>query len=173
MKDYNGFSSSQRNRAQSWLNTQWSKGLLVKPTKCVACGQEHGVIDAHAEDYSEPFRAGVTDGFHLCFACHMMVHCRHRNQGRWLEYREIIESGLRSLPFFRRDWPRFERDFLRGSLHQGLFEASTVPERLTLYEIQLSQDAAHHRTSYRPVVELPENEIAQRPRSLNLTIMRR
>jgi hypothetical protein len=71
MKDYNGFSSAQRNGAQAWLRAEWASGRLAKPVRCCACGQDQGVIDAHAEDYSAPFRAGVTDGFHLCYVCHM------------------------------------------------------------------------------------------------------
>jgi hypothetical protein len=45
---------------------------LARPVKCCACGQEHGVIDAHAEDYSDPFAPGKTDQFPLCYRCHML-----------------------------------------------------------------------------------------------------
>jgi hypothetical protein len=79
VKDYNGFFGAQRDRAQRWLNREWGAGRLVRPSECVACGQTEGVIQAHAEDYSEPFRAGVTDGFHLCVICHTMVHFRSKN----------------------------------------------------------------------------------------------
>ena len=74
VKDYNGFSGAQRERAQRWLNKEWSAGRLARPPECVACGQTEGIIQAHAEDYSDPFRAGVTDEFHLCMTCHAMVH---------------------------------------------------------------------------------------------------
>jgi hypothetical protein len=80
LKGYNGFSYEQRVRAQSWLNAQWRSGALARPVACVACGQTAHPIDAHAEDYFEQFRKDVTDAFHLCFICHMMVHSRHRNQ---------------------------------------------------------------------------------------------
>lgn len=155
MKDYNGFSATQRNRAQRWLNQQWALGTLQRPRVCVACGQDHGVIDAHAEDYSEPFRAGVTDGFHLCFTCHMMVHCRHRNEERWLQYREIIESGHRlTMPFMMRNWPMFRELFLIKPIDIGLFTSVDVPERKALLEIQLSQDevAQRLRTDHLPVL---------------------
>jgi hypothetical protein len=145
MKDYNGFTSKQRDKAQRWLNAQWSAGTLPRPTRCVACGQEHGVIDAHAEDYSEPFRAGVTDRFHLCFPCHMMVHCRHRGPAKWEAYREIIERGFQTHPFLRRDWPRFEKEFLRGPLTMELFVPAPVQIRKALHEIELSQDEVRER----------------------------
>lgn len=170
MRDYNGFSSQQRNKAQRWLNAQWASGRLARPTQCVACGQVDGVIDAHAEDYSEPFRAGVTDGFHLCFCCHMMVHCRRRNDRRWMQYREIIEGGRRALPFIRRDWPRFAQQFLCGELRDEIFELSEIPTRLALFEIQLSQDKAFVRDSHLSL--LPHDEDAQ-SRRLVATITRR
>jgi hypothetical protein len=81
LKDYNGFSGKQRERAQRWLNKGWTAGRLARPSECVACGQTEGVIQAHAEDYLEPFRAGVTDGFHLCIICHAMVHARSKDSG--------------------------------------------------------------------------------------------
>jgi hypothetical protein len=52
VKDYNGFSGCQRDRAQRWLNKEWDAGGLARSSECVACGQTEGVIQAHAEDYS-------------------------------------------------------------------------------------------------------------------------
>jgi len=105
---YNGFTPHQRNKAQKWLNQQWASFRLSKPTVCCACGQDEGVMDAHAEDYSEPFQAGKTDAFHLCFRCHMMVHCRHRDKLGWMNYKQAIKSGIIFEPFFRRDWDKFK-----------------------------------------------------------------
>jgi hypothetical protein len=93
VKDYNGFAGKQRNRAQRWLNKEWSAGRLARPSECVACGQTEGIIEAHAENYSEPFRAGVTDAFHLCKRCHTKVHARSRNEKAWREYRAKIEAS--------------------------------------------------------------------------------
>lgn len=94
MKGYNGFTGEQRIEAQKWLNQQWDAGLLPKPTQCHACGQTKGRIDAHAEDYSIPYAAGKTDQYHLCFRCHMMVHCRFRNKAAWKLYIDCIASGI-------------------------------------------------------------------------------
>ena len=69
LKSYNGFSGEQRGRAQSWLNAQWRSGAITRPLECVACGQTAQPIDAHAEDYSEPFRKGLTDG--VSFVLHL------------------------------------------------------------------------------------------------------
>ena len=145
MKDYNGFTGAQRDRAQRWLNVQWASGKLQRPMRCVACGQTEGVIDAHAEDYSEPFAAGKTDGFHLCFVCHMMVHCRHRNQSAWREYRQFVESGGQAKPFRGRDWPGFQKVFLGPTIAMDAFRPVMPPTRKALLEIELSQDKIAQR----------------------------
>jgi hypothetical protein len=95
VKSYNGFTPAQRNKAQGWLNAQWSSGSLARPAECCACGQTGGVIHAHAEDYSEPFAAGKTDEYHLCYRCHMMVHCRFSGAFAWQRYKRAINSGVR------------------------------------------------------------------------------
>lgn len=112
MKAYNGFTPAQRMKAQRWLNAQWASGALVRPTVCCACGQPHGIIDAHAEDYSEPFRAGVTDAYHLCFRCHMMVHCRYRALFAWQRYKRAIATGIRYAGFKSRNFPVFASQHL-------------------------------------------------------------
>jgi hypothetical protein len=99
MRDYNGFSGRQRQRAQNWLNREWDAGRLARPSKCVACGQTTGVIDARAEDYSDPFRAGVTDRFHFCRICHSMMRLRSTNPKAWSDYRAKIEAGGRAKVF--------------------------------------------------------------------------
>lgn len=115
MKAYNGFSEAQRNKAQGWLNRQWAAGTLNRPTQCCACGQREGVLDAHAEDYSEPFKAGVTDQYHLCFRCHMMVHCRQYNKAAWEKYKANIMSGMIYEPFYKRDFGNFKAQTLEGT----------------------------------------------------------
>lgn len=112
MKAYNGFTAAQRNRAQAWLNVQWNMGFLNRPKVCVACGQDKGVIDAHAEDYSEPFESGKTDEFHLCFRCHMMIHCRFSSPDAFARYADAVQKGRMFKPFFRRDWPGFVEQHL-------------------------------------------------------------
>ena len=103
MRSYNGFSGLQRIRAQAWLRRQWNAGLLDRPSRCFACGQDRGIIEAHAEDYSEPFAPGKTDQFHLCFTCHMMVHSRFGNPHDWRYYKSVVKGGGRYPPTYRRD----------------------------------------------------------------------
>jgi hypothetical protein len=149
LKTYNGFSGEQRTRAQSWLNSQWKSGALARPVACIACGQTAQPIDAHAEDYSEPFRKDVTDAFHLCFICHMMVHSRHRSQQAWRAYRHMVEIGGRAIPVGGRHFLVFQQKFLTGQIIPALFEWFGAPQRQALREIELSQDEAAKRAAAR------------------------
>jgi hypothetical protein len=115
MNSYNGFSGAQRARAQRWLTEMWGRGILPRPCRCVACGQENGIIDAHTEDYSEPFRAGKTDEWPLCFRCHMMLHCRFSHPDAWARYRAQIAGGMRFAPMVERNFYRFRADHLFGA----------------------------------------------------------
>jgi len=139
MKPYNGFSGEARDRAQRWLRAEWTSGRLARPSVCCACGREKGVIDAHAEDYSEPFRVGETDEYHLCFNCHM-VHCRFRNREGRDRYRAAIAAGGHFAATFKRDFGRFAAEHLDGPERyeralQG-FVPGPAPTRLVLDEIE-------------------------------------
>jgi hypothetical protein len=139
MKSYNGFPPEQREKAQRWLRAEWASNRLAKPSVCCACGQARGVIDAHAEDYSEPFAAGKTDEFHLCFKCHMMVHCRFRNRAAWVRYREAIAAGGYFAPAMDRNFGNVTSTLLDGpeGWKRALagFVAGPAPKRLVLDEI--------------------------------------
>ena len=142
MNSYNGFSPAQRTRAQAWLNREWESGRLARPHVCCACGQSNGIIDAHAEDYSEPFQSGKTDEYHLCFICHMMVHCRFRNHTAWARYRSAVARGVQFRPYMRRDFQGFSGLFLRSpELFNQAKQSATIvaaPCRLVLDEIDQS-----------------------------------
>jgi hypothetical protein len=143
VKDYNGFSGAQRDRAQRWLNKEWDAGRLARPSKCVACGQIEGVIEAHAEDYSDPFRAGVTDEFHLCLICHTMVHFRARNPKVWSDYRAKIEAGgCAKLIKKKQRYPGGTAKFT-----DDMFDWGSPPLRRPLLEIEMSQDEVAKRLS--------------------------
>ena len=143
VKDYNGFSGKQRERAQRWLDKEWSGNRLARPWTCVACGrgQTEGTIQAHAEDYSEPFRPGVTDGFHLCIICHAMVHARSKNQQAWQRYREAIEAGGRArVTKTNQNFFGAVAQFVSRPITAEMFVWGSPPRRKALLEIELSQD---------------------------------
>lgn len=134
MRAYNGYSENDRRRAQAWLNRQWQTCVLARPVQCVACGQDKGIIEAHAEDYSEPFAAGKTDQFHLCFTCHLMVHCRFRHPDDWRYYKAVIRRGGRYAPVFSRNIGGFRAKHIGGKRplpdYQGEFRQRPVLEEI-------------------------------------------
>lgn len=153
MNPYNGFTGDQRNRAQRWLNSQWAAGHFPRPAQCCACGQADGIIDAHAEDYSEPFRHGKTDQYPLCFVCHMMVHCRFKNPAAWDRYRELIGRGCRPMAFATRNFPRF------ASMYLG---ATMLPEHWTKHAAPIRRylDGINGRSGTPPAPAKPHSHIA-------------
>lgn len=108
MTYYNGFSPAQRTKAQRWLNEQWEAGAFPRPSKCCACGQTKGIIHAHAEDYSEPFGAH-THAYHLCYRCHITLHCRFRSRSSWEKYKEILRAGYNWEPIHRANFDLIQR----------------------------------------------------------------
>lgn len=138
MRSYNGFTGSQRARAQRWLNEHWAAGTLARPSTCCACGQDQGIFDAHAEDYSEPFAAGKTDEFHLCLTCHLMLHCRVDNPAAWDRYRAAVRAGATFAPFLTRNWYVFRARFLAAADLPEPWRMRTPPDRLVLDEIEAS-----------------------------------
>lgn len=119
MKSYNGFSPSQRMKALAWLKDQYGLGARKPPTICDSCGQTEGVIDAHSEDYREPFGDHI-GRFGLCFACHMMVHSRWHFPQRFHAYAESVAQGHRFQPFQDRDFASFRLLFLYDGLPDAL-----------------------------------------------------
>ena len=104
MNQYNGYSPSQRLKAQKWLNEQWKTGKAQRPSMCCACGQTRGVIHAHAENYSEPFGEHIYK-YPLCYRCHMMLHCRFQNPLAWNDYKAELKKGALWNPMY---WPDFD-----------------------------------------------------------------
>lgn len=115
MNSYNGFSPAQRMKAQRWLNEQWDSGALPRPSKCCACGQTKGIIHAHAEDYSEPF-GDHTHAYHLCYRCHITLHCRFRNRAAWNRYKQLLRDGWNWQPIYGNNFPAIEQ-FMAGGGH--------------------------------------------------------
>lgn len=103
MNSYNGFEPVQRYRALRWLKAETAAGRRHSPTVCDACGQSEGVIQAHSEDYSEPFGDHI-GAYGFCYLCHMMIHCRHHDRNRWDQYRQAVREGHQPAALKGRNW---------------------------------------------------------------------
>jgi hypothetical protein len=115
MKSYNGFSSAQRNWALAWLKREYAAGRRQPPLRCDGCGQEEGIIDAHSEDYSQPFGDHI-GAFGFCYTCHMMIHCRFGHWEAWDRYRAALREGRLFVPFHNRAFRTFQLQFLGEEL---------------------------------------------------------
>jgi hypothetical protein len=113
MSDYKGFTGQQRNRALRWLNREYAAGRRMRPTSCDGCGQTAGIIEAHSEDYSEPFGDHI-GGWGLCYRCHMALHCRFKAPEAWERYKAAIVAGGTFAPFLTRNWYGFRAQHLTG-----------------------------------------------------------
>jgi len=111
---YNGFSPSLRAKSGVWLKKEYDAGRRTRPVKCQVCGQTEGVIEAHAEDYSEPFGDNI-DQYSLCYRCHIILHCRPKCPDAFARYAATLAAGFRFAPLATRNFPRFSADHLRAS----------------------------------------------------------
>jgi hypothetical protein len=110
---YKEFTGPQRTRALRWLNREYAAGRRRRPTVCDGCGQTAGIIEAHSEDYSEPYGDHIGQ-FGFCYRCHMMLHCRFRDPEAWERYKAAIVGGCRFRPFLTRNWFGFRHQMLTG-----------------------------------------------------------
>lgn len=111
---YNGFSPEQRARGGKFHKAQIRQGIKPeKPTHCDGCGVTNGYLQWHSEDYSEPFGDHIGQ-YGLCYICHMMIHCRHKNPSKWFAYAQLIEEGGQYVPYESANWPAFRESFLLG-----------------------------------------------------------
>jgi hypothetical protein len=134
LKTYNGFNHDQRMKGYRWLQGEYAAGRRARPTVCGACGQTEGPIDAHSEDYSEPF--GEHIGRHgLCYRCHMAIHCRLKNPEAWTIYKHAVALGRIFHPIGRNFW-RFRLETLERKgegvpFKQGPYRGCTLLDELT------------------------------------------
>ena len=133
LKTYNGFDHNQRMKGYRWLQGEYAAGRRARPTVCGACGQTEGPIDAHSEDYSEPF--GEHIGRHgLCYRCHMAIHCRLKNPEAWTIYKHHVAMGRIFHPIGK-NFRRFAAENLTRKLKDVPFTQGPVCVRTLLDEL--------------------------------------
>ena len=120
LSSYNGHSGEKRVRVQRWLNTQFDAGELPRPSKCAACAQSEGVLDAHLEDYDRP-----ETFVPLCVICHLALHCRFRNVAGFVEYRRRVAEGYQHPAVLDR---RTALGELQRTVMKGVFPGIVRPD---------------------------------------------
>lgn len=89
------------------------------------------MIDAHAEDYSEPFGDHI-DHYGLCYFCHLLLHCRHVWPAAFQYHADRLNESLwLARPLATRSFPTLRRIAIklnRGDLTVSYIDGD-VPER--------------------------------------------
>ena len=63
--------NDKAHKARRLLNDALTLGQITKPSHCEDCGHKRKALEAHHEDYSEPYLVKW-----LCIPCHNTVHPR-------------------------------------------------------------------------------------------------
>lgn len=134
LKTYNGFDHGQRMKGYRWLQGEYAAGRRQRPLRCDACGQTDGPVEAHSEDYSEPF--GDHIGRHgLCYRCHMAIHNRFKHPEAWAIYKRHIREGRIFHPIGK-NFPRFAAETLRRKGEDVPYLQRPARERTLLDELR-------------------------------------
>lgn len=96
MKPYNGFTGKQREQGDKLIKQAIADGIKPPPTKCSVCGQMRGILHYHCEDYSP--ENVVDDAKCMCWLCHMLLHCYHRNPEAVTTYFSQVLAGKKFPP---------------------------------------------------------------------------
>ena len=134
LKTYNGYHHSQRMRALAWLKAEYAAGRRQPPIACEACGQTEGPIQAHSEDYSEPFGQHIRR-YRVCYRCHMMIHCKFKNAAAWETYKRHLHEGRIFLPIGR-NFHAFCKQSLAAMGHKVPFKQGPTRNHIFLDDLR-------------------------------------
>lgn len=107
MKDYNGFSASQRTKVGNIQKKAIADGIWNYERKCSMCGLENDKIMFHNEDYNTIF-----EGYPLCIECHLRLHARYSKPNVWKKYMLFVRNGGKG-----RNWGSVY-EFIKGDKYQ-------------------------------------------------------
>jgi len=98
MGPYNGYSGTQRERKLRAQHLRESKGLPKHPPgPCSICNDPGTPLEAHDEDYSEPYLdpdAWLPPAqYALCHKCHSRLHARFNNSELWEAHKAHVRRG--------------------------------------------------------------------------------
>ena len=104
MNEYNGFDGKTRVRNSRLIEKAVEAGLKEDrhETTCWICGQDKGIREYHAEDYSE--ENIVEESKIICWRCHRHIHAVKRSDN-WHKYEADVEKGIVGKPVYnKRYW---------------------------------------------------------------------
>jgi len=129
MNSYKKWSADFRRRSLKYTQQAQKMGWIPYPKKCNRCGQVHGIIHTHNEDYDVTFYT-LDEVFNrfpisitseelerlnmvlepLCWRCHMMHHSKRRAPKAVKQYFQDVASGKQFPPVYKHDFNILKRD---------------------------------------------------------------
>ena len=98
MRPYNGYGGRERELKAAARRRRRADGLPAHPRgPCAICGDPTVTLEAHAEDYSVPYRWDPPAEYALCLTCHKnKLHKRFSNPSDWDAWKAHVRRGGRS-----------------------------------------------------------------------------
>lgn len=95
MRPYNGYRGRERDEKAEARRRRRAAGLPAHPEgPCAICGDPTVPLEAHAEDYSRPYRWDPPAEYALCKTCHKnKLHKRFSNPSDWEAWKAHIRRG--------------------------------------------------------------------------------
>jgi len=95
MGPYNGYRGRERDQKALARRRRRAEGLPAHPLgPCAICGDPTVLLEAHAEDYSVPYRWEPPAEYALCRTCHKnKLHKRFSNPSDWEAWKAHIRRG--------------------------------------------------------------------------------
>ena len=94
MNSYNAFSGREREAKLRAQHARERLGFPCHPTgPCAICGDPDAKLEAHDEDYSQPYIWEPPAQYALCHMCHSRLHARFHNPGLWEAHKAHVRRG--------------------------------------------------------------------------------
>ncbi len=131
MKEYNGFTGDERNKAGAIIRRAIKSGKVAPPTKCCLCSQEKGLLHYHLEDYSKPLQNLKP----ICVGCHMRLHIRFEYPNLWKKHLHDLQAGKNSPAYT--STLGFFHTMRKAGITKDIGEVSMVENPKEWYELLL------------------------------------
>jgi len=95
MNPYNGYTGAEREAKLKAQHAREEQGLPSRPPgPCAICDDQVAPLEAHSEDYSQPYLWGPPAEYALCKMCHVhRLHARFRNAELWEVHKAHVRRG--------------------------------------------------------------------------------
>ncbi len=94
LNSYNGFSGKEREAKLRAQHARERAGLPSHPPgPCAICSDPDATLEAHDEDYSQPYAWEPPAQYAVCHKCHSRLHARFHNPALWEAHKAHVRRG--------------------------------------------------------------------------------